>query len=159
MQSQEMFFFEPIPPNYQQRRHFAIQNRPQHERHHFTNLLDQLSIDEDADNHPDSSHIFYDENGDFHVKCQVAGFKLDELSVDLDGHELVVSGEHKDKQDVESVERSFRRRIRLPDELEVQKMKCELDEEVLEMQVPRHEQVKTEKQRVHIEVKKHAEKP
>jgi len=152
-----MFFFEPVQVC-QPRRHCAVRNRPHH-LHHFNNLVSALAdlIDTDAAT-PDhaSSHIHYEENGDFHLKCEVAGFKHEELSVDLDGDELVVSGEHKELKDEESLERSFKRRIRLPKELDVAQIKCEMDGETLRVSLPRKQPAQAPKQKIPINVKEPA---
>lgn len=141
-----MFFFEPLQDCHPQRRHCHVHQRP---RHHAFDMSDLIA----ETNHSDSSHFHFNENGDLKVKCQVAGFNAEELSVDLDGSELVVQGKHSEKHDQESVERSFKRRVRLPashKDFNLANVKCELDGDVLAVNVPRREQVKQEKRKIPI---------
>lgn len=70
---------------------------------------------------------------------------MEELSVDVDGVELIVSGQHKESKDPESVERSFKCRIRLPHidgDWNLHKVKCELDGDFVEISVPRQQPTK-----------------
>lgn len=61
-------------------------------------------------------------------RCNVAGYRPDELKVDLEGNELVISGEHKDDSEGQSIHRTFVRRITVPEHIVKETIKCDLDE-------------------------------
>jgi HSP20 family molecular chaperone IbpA len=101
------------------------------------------------------SQLHYNEQGDLALRCQTSGFKPEELSVDVDGDKLTVSGKHMESHEGESVERHFSRVIRLHNDLDHSKIKCELDDKgELRINVPRREQLEAPKQKVPIEMKK-----
>jgi len=102
----------------------------------------------------DSGDAARDENGDLSLRCQTAGFKPEEIKVELDGDQLSVTGEHRESKDGESVERKYNRVIRLPKELDIEKTKCELDSNgELIVQVPRKEALKAPKQSIPVTMK------
>lgn len=69
------------------------------------------------------------ENGPFRFRCNVAGYKPEELSVDLEGSDLVVKGEHKDTSEGnQSLHRTFHSRVRLPEAVKKDSLECSLDE-------------------------------
>ncbi|KAH7720805.1 small HSP21-like protein [Aphelenchoides avenae] len=68
------------------------------------------------------------DSGDFRWRCNVSGYKPDELKVDLDGNQLVVSGEHKESREGESIHRNFTRRVVLPENVQKDTIKCHIDE-------------------------------
>lgn len=117
-----MFFFEPLQPSHDSIRHYSIQQK--HQLNHANEA-----------NHPDLSHIYYDENEIFHIKCNVAGYKINELNVHFENGDLIVNGCHKDHQSLETLEKTLKRRIRLPVELDPNKVLCELDGEILEVTI------------------------
>jgi HSP20 family molecular chaperone IbpA len=106
--------------------------------------------------HPTTAQsVQYNERGDLGLRYPTAGFKPEELSVDLDGDCLTVSGKHQERTDSESVERHFTRTVRLGRELDVEKIRCELAESgELQIQVPRREQLEAPKKSVPIEMKR-----
>ena len=65
---------------------------------------------------------------DFTYSVNVAGFKPEELKVDLDGDSLVVSAEHRESTKDESVHRSFVRKITIPKEVRKETIKCDIDD-------------------------------
>jgi HSP20 family molecular chaperone IbpA len=121
-----MFFFEPLQPSHDTKKHYPIYPKL---HYNYSNKI----------NHPDLSHIYYDENETFYLKCNVDGYELDELSVDFQDGELIISGCHKENQEPESMEKLFIRRIRLPEGLDPNKIRCELDGDILEVSVLRLE--------------------
>jgi HSP20 family molecular chaperone IbpA len=105
--------------------------------------------------HSGGSELKYNEKGDLTVRCHTAGFKPDELSVDVDGQTLTVIGKHQESHEHESVERQFTRVIRLPKGVDQSQIKCELDDKgELCINIPRREQLENSKQNVPIEMKK-----
>jgi HSP20 family molecular chaperone IbpA len=101
------------------------------------------------------SELKYNDKGDLSVRCHTAGFKPEELTVDVDGHTLTITGKHSETKENESVERQFSRVVRLPKDLDQSQIKCELDDKgEMCICVPRREQLKAPKQKVPIEMKK-----
>ncbi|KAI6172479.1 Small HSP21-like protein [Aphelenchoides besseyi] len=135
---------------YRPRHHYRSHN-PFHELQQFDSLMNSAlrSMDNEM-----AADIRYNDKGDLSLQCQTAGFKPEELSVDIEGDRLTVNGKHVEKKDGESVERHFTRMIRLPKELDQSKIKCELDDRgQLVVSVPRVEQIEAPKQNVPIEMK------
>ncbi|KAE9554459.1 hypothetical protein FO519_002333 [Halicephalobus sp. NKZ332] len=64
---------------------------------------------------------------DFAYSVDVAGFKPEELKVDLDGDSLVVSADHRESTNDESVHRSFVRKFTIPKEVRKETIKCDID--------------------------------
>ncbi|KAI6184670.1 Small HSP21-like protein [Aphelenchoides bicaudatus] len=101
------------------------------------------------------AQLQYNDKGDLSLRCQTAGFKPEELNVDLEGGRLTVTGKHVEEREGESIERNFTRVIRLPKEMDPQKIKCELAENgELCIQIPKLAAVEAPKQNVPIEMKK-----
>ena len=65
---------------------------------------------------------------DFTYSVNVAGFKPEELKVDLDGDSLVISAEHRESSKDESVHRSFVRKLTIPQEVRKETIKCDIDD-------------------------------
>ncbi|KAI6227667.1 Small HSP21-like protein [Aphelenchoides fujianensis] len=77
-----------------------------------------------------------------------------ELSVELDGDRLVLAGRHAEERDGESVERHFRRVVRLPPHSDAARITCELDDGgFLHVAVPRLEPVEPPKKSIPIQHK------
>jgi HSP20 family molecular chaperone IbpA len=153
-------FSDPFSPIslYRPRRQFAVNPFREIERldRAMNSLMGQLQQIPDQEL---GAQLQYNDNGDFSVRCQTAGFKPEELNVDLEGERLFITGKHMEERDGESIERNFSRVIRLPKELDAQKIKCELaDNGELCVQVPRLVPVEAPKQKVPIEMKKPEEK-
>ena len=101
------------------------------------------------------AQLQFNNNGDLSLRCQTAGFKPEELNVEMEGERLTITGKHMEEREGESIERNFSRVIRLPKELDSQKIKCELAENgELCIQVPRLAPLEAPKQSVPIEMKK-----
>ncbi|CAD5216856.1 unnamed protein product [Bursaphelenchus xylophilus] len=84
------------------------------------------------------SSISYNDQGDLKFECDTAGFKPEELNVDVHGHNLTIQGVHKEEKDGEKVERQFQRVVRLPKHVKMEEIKCELDEQgKLSVNVPK----------------------
>ena len=67
------------------------------------------------------------EKGEFTYKVDASGFRPEELKVELQGNEIVLQGEHKEQNDGESVHRQFIRRVLIPDQIQRESIKCDLD--------------------------------
>nr|CAD2167899.1 unnamed protein product [Meloidogyne enterolobii] len=67
-------------------------------------------------------------NGDFTYKVDVSGFRPEEVTVEIEGNEVVVTGEHFNKQiEGETVHRQFTRRVYIPEGIKKETFKCEFD--------------------------------
>uniref|UniRef100_A0AC34PWK2 SHSP domain-containing protein n=1 Tax=Panagrolaimus sp. JU765 TaxID=591449 RepID=A0AC34PWK2_9BILA len=64
----------------------------------------------------------------FSYECNVAGFKPEELKVDIDGNELVISAEHNESNRDECVRRHFVSRVTIPEEVKKDTIQCDIDE-------------------------------
>jgi len=60
--------------------------------------------------------------------CNIAGYTPDELKVHVEGKELVVQGEHREKRNGQSVHRRFERRVLLPEGVARDSIQCNLDD-------------------------------
>ncbi|KAH7711596.1 small HSP21-like protein [Aphelenchoides avenae] len=61
-------------------------------------------------------HTELTKDGDFRWTCNVSGYLPEELKVELDGNMLVVTGEHKETKERESVYRLLKRQVVLPED-------------------------------------------
>lgn len=79
------------------------------------------------------------------VKADIPGLEKKDLNVEIDGRDLVISGRRDEKREsteggVTRYERhsgSFRRSIRLPEDVETGKVKAVYDKGVLNIEIPR----------------------
>jgi len=64
--------------------------------------------------------------------CHIAGYTPEELKVHVEGSELVVQGEHREKRNGQSIHRHFERRVLLPEccrcDYVQDSMQCNLDD-------------------------------
>lgn len=84
-----------------------------------------------------------------------ASFRPEELKVDLEGNQLVVSGQHSESREGESVERRFQRRVVLPQGVahDPDSIKCSIDANgVLEIEARRPRMEAHETHNIPIEV-------
>ena len=101
------------------------------------------------------SQIQYDDKGNVSLRCQTTGFRPEELTVDIQGDRLLVSGQHMEGREGERLERHFSRLIRLPKEVNPEQIKCQLEENgELSISAPLREQLEAPRQRVPIEAKR-----
>jgi len=68
------------------------------------------------------------EDGQMRFSCNVAGYLPEELNVDVEGNDLVISGEHKQQGGGQSVHRTFMRRLTLPEGVHKESIMCNIDE-------------------------------
>jgi len=76
----------------------------------------------------------------FAIQMDVAQYKPDEIDVKVQNNQLLVSGKHEEMQDGEHgfISRSFTRRYALPQDVDEQQLKCNLNERgVLTFEAPR----------------------
>ncbi|KAH7713582.1 small HSP21-like protein [Aphelenchoides avenae] len=71
--------------------------------------------------------IYTNDNGDFRWKCDVSGYLPEEINVDMDGDELVVSAMHEEIRDGQSDRRQLERRVRMPPGIDKNVIKCHID--------------------------------
>ncbi|KAF7629856.1 SHSP domain-containing protein [Meloidogyne graminicola] len=74
-----------------------------------------------------SAKLMIEPNGDFTYKVDASGFRPEELKVEVHGNEIVISGEHQEKNQGESVHRQFVRRVCVPEGIKNESIKCDMD--------------------------------
>ena len=87
----------------------------------------------------------YEEGDDLIIKSEIPGMKKDEINIDFSGNFVTISGEKKSEEqtkrkDYYRVERyfgSFNRKLRLPVEIEVDKVRASYKDGVLEIRMPK----------------------
>uniref|UniRef100_A0A915EPU9 SHSP domain-containing protein n=1 Tax=Ditylenchus dipsaci TaxID=166011 RepID=A0A915EPU9_9BILA len=55
-----------------------------------------------------------EDGNNYNFKCSVAGYRPEELSVDVQGEQLVIQGKHQQQDNDQSIHRTFERRLTLP---------------------------------------------
>ena len=95
----------------------------------------------------------------FHVEIELPGVKSKDIDVEANGQELVVTGEIKEKERKGVLRRSTRRtgsfeyRLRLPGEIDTEKIDARISDGVLTVTVPKAEVAKPR----HIEISETSE--
>ncbi|MFD5407029.1 Hsp20/alpha crystallin family protein [Streptomyces griseorubiginosus] len=95
----------------------------------------------------------------FHVEIELPGVKSKDINVEANGQELVVTGEIKEKERKGVLRRSTRRtgsfeyRLRLPGEVDTEKVNARISDGVLTITVPKAEVAKPR----HIEISEESE--
>ncbi|KAI1711205.1 hsp20/alpha crystallin family domain-containing protein [Ditylenchus destructor] len=69
-----------------------------------------------------------DDKGDFTFRCNVQGYRPEELQVDVHGNQLVIHGEHQHNDARQSVHRTFKRMVALPENVQKDTVQCSIDE-------------------------------
>ncbi|KAI1710223.1 hsp20/alpha crystallin family domain-containing protein [Ditylenchus destructor] len=69
-----------------------------------------------------------DDKGDFSFRCNVQGYRPEELKVDVHGDQLVIQGEHQHNDGRQSVHRTFKRMVALPEDVLKETVQCNIDE-------------------------------
>ncbi|GAA3828429.1 Hsp20/alpha crystallin family protein [Streptomyces phyllanthi] len=96
----------------------------------------------------------------FQVELELPGVKSNDVDIEASGHELVVTGEIKEKERKGVLRRSTRRtgsfeyRLRLPGEVDTDKITADMKDGVLTITVPKAEVAKPR----HIEIKESDER-
>ncbi len=97
----------------------------------------------------------------FHVEIELPGVKSKDIDVEANGQELVVTGEIKEKERKGVLRRSTRRtgafeyRLRLPGEVDTEKINAQMSDGVLTITVPKAQVAKPR----HIEISETSESP
>ncbi|KAI6230888.1 Small HSP21-like protein [Aphelenchoides fujianensis] len=137
------------PLDYRPRRPHPLQELRQ-----LDSLLNAAFRSADRDAAEWAADFRADESGGLALRCPTGGFRPEELSVELDGDRLVLAGRHAEERDGESVERHFRRVVRLPPHSDAARITCELDDGgFLNVAVPRLEPVEPPKKSIPIQHK------
>ncbi|MDI9835135.1 Hsp20/alpha crystallin family protein [Streptomyces sp. KAU_LT] len=95
----------------------------------------------------------------FHVEIELPGVKSKDIDVEANGQELVVTGEMKEKERKGVLRRSTRRtgafeyRLRLPGEVDTDKISAKMSDGVLTITVPKAEVAKPR----HVEISEASE--
>lgn len=95
----------------------------------------------------------------FHVEIELPGVKKKDINVEANGQELVVTGDIKEKERKGVLRRSTRRtgsfeyRLRLPGEVDTEKVNARISDGVLTITVPKAEVAKPR----HIEISEKSE--
>ena len=92
----------------------------------------------------------YEDKSDIIVKAELPGMKRDDLSIDVRNNVLTLSGERNDeaetkKENFHRIERSygkFSRSFTLPDSVQVDKVKADYKDGILEITLPKAEEAK-----------------
>lgn len=74
-----------------------------------------------------AAKVNINEAGELTYQVNISGFHPNELSVEMEGDDIVIQGEHKEQKDAESVHRKFIRRFRIPEGIQKDTIKCEID--------------------------------
>jgi len=113
-------------------------------------LLDNLST---SDSIPKSKFAL-DENGNFKFDVDITGYKPEELKVDMEGKELVISGSHSSEDEHGKSEHQFTRRFLVPESIDIQSIKANiLEDKVLEITGNKMPIKESEKKSIQINVK------
>jgi HSP20 family molecular chaperone IbpA len=101
-----------------------------------------------------TAKISFDDQGNFTYQVDVSGFGRNELTVDIEGDDIKIKGEHKASSHHEEVERSFARIVRIPKGILKDTIKCHVDNKghltLVGTKVP---EVQSEKRSIPIEMK------
>ena len=101
----------------------------------------------------------FEEDNTIVVKAELPGMRKEDISVELSDGILKITGEKKreekvEKKDYYHTERSlgfFERRISLPAETQIDKVKASFKEGLLEIKVPKSEETKKKQRKIKIE--------
>jgi len=113
-------------------------------------LLDNLST---SDSIP-KSKFSLDENGNFKFDVDITGYKPEELKVDMEGKELVISGHHTSEDEHGKAEHQFTRRFLVPESIDIHSINASvLEDKVLEITGNKIPIKESEKKSIQINVK------
>ena len=143
-----MWLYDPFRVGTHHRRAYDPFAQLERELDHFFDVpSNQLRVREHA------GQLSVDDNG-LRYRIDARGFKPEELNVDVEGDQLVVSADHKEEKNGESVHRSFVRRVAIPKNIQKEALKCDLDESGrLVITAPPVGQLESQKRSIPIEFK------
>uniref|UniRef100_A0A915CVJ3 SHSP domain-containing protein n=1 Tax=Ditylenchus dipsaci TaxID=166011 RepID=A0A915CVJ3_9BILA len=75
-----------------------------------------------------AAQLSFGQNGEFNYRVDVSGFRPEEMNVNVEGDDIIVQGQHKSGNEDEQVQRSFYRRVRIPQGIHRESIQCNLDE-------------------------------
>ncbi|KAI6184669.1 SHSP domain-containing protein [Aphelenchoides bicaudatus] len=67
-------------------------------------------------------------DGDFKYTCNFQGFKPSDIHVHHEGDQIMLEAQHKHKSQHEHFERSLKRVVKLPEGVDKQSVRCEINE-------------------------------
>jgi len=67
------------------------------------------------------------DNGDFEYKVDVGGFRPEEINVNMEGDDILIAAAHDERRPGEQVHREFSRRVRIPEGIQKDTIRCDLD--------------------------------
>ncbi|KAE9552603.1 hypothetical protein FO519_004185 [Halicephalobus sp. NKZ332] len=113
-------------------------------------LLDSLST---SDSLP-RSKFAVDENGVFKFNVDISGYQPEELKIDMEGKELVISGRHSSEDEHGKSEHQFTRRFLIPESIDPESIKANiLENKSLEITGNKLSVKESEKKSIEINVK------
>jgi len=100
----------------------------------------------------------YEEDGTVVVKAEMPGMKREDLTVEIAGDVLTISGkrvreEKVDRKDYHRLERSegaFRRSVHLPAEVQLEQVTAQMKDGVLEIRAPKTEEAKARARTIEV---------
>jgi HSP20 family molecular chaperone IbpA len=72
--------------------------------------------------------VAVDKDGDFEYTCNFQGFRPSDIKVHHEGDHIIVEAESKHNGRHEHYERSLKRMVKLPDDVDKQNVRCEWNE-------------------------------
>jgi HSP20 family protein len=92
----------------------------------------------------------WEEGDTYHAELEVPGMKLNELEITVKGNELTIKGERQEKEESEDVtflryerhSRAINGTIRLPAEINIEKVEARLEDGILKVRLPKAEKAK-----------------
>lgn len=96
---------------------------------------------------------FYDKNGKYHLTAEIPGIKKDDISIDIDGKMVTISGKKESEKEEEGADFSvkeseygyFSRSLQMPTEVEEEKIEAKYRDGVLEVIMPHKKDAKKRK--------------
>jgi HSP20 family protein len=100
----------------------------------------------------------FDRDGSLVVKAELPGVKKDDVSVEMEGHDLVIQGKREEKTETKEesfyrMERSsgsFYRRIPLPEGVKDENVTASYEDGVLEVVVPRPQETAASPRKIEL---------
>jgi HSP20 family protein len=100
----------------------------------------------------------YEQDGQLIVKAELPGVKKDDIRVEMEDGDLVISGERQEEREINEgdyyrIERSvgrFFRRIPIPFEANPDQIQARVEDGVLEVRIPRPSEQRSESRRIQV---------
>uniref|UniRef100_A0A915D850 SHSP domain-containing protein n=1 Tax=Ditylenchus dipsaci TaxID=166011 RepID=A0A915D850_9BILA len=139
---------------------FMPTQRPMYHYHYTPNLMASLlndsfgqlqQLERQLGQMQTDSQVGGDDGSSYSFKCSVAGYRPEELNVDVEGEELVIQGKHQQQGNGQSIHRTFERRVTLPESVDKRSIQCNLDEQG-RLQVRAHKKESEKQPKVNIPI-------